>query len=421
MNNWQSIKIGELCKKIGSGATPRGGANIYIENGISLIRSQNIYDEGFNYDGLAFIDEAEAKKLDNVKIQSGDVLFNITGDSIARCCIVPEDVLPARVNQHVAILRSGSKLYNKFLFAYLSNPLIKDHLVSFGSGGTRKAITKGMLQNYEIPLPPYNEQVLIGDTLQLFFDKIELNRKMKQTLEQIAQAIFKHWFIDFEFPNEDGKPYKSSGGEMVDSELGEIPKGWKIVIIKDIADKIQYGYTQSSLQEKIGPKFLRITDIQNGKIDWNKVPYCEINDKEIEKYKIKDGDIFIARTGASTGENVYINDPPESVFASYLVRFQFNEKSIARLVAAYLRTSYYFYFIDGIIGGSAQPNASAQTLASFKIILPPMHLINQFYYTLNPLDKKKISNSNQSQLLSILRDNLLPKLISGKIRLKTDV
>ena len=102
---WETVLLGKHCSKIGSGATPKGGASVYIENGTAFIRSQNVYNLFFAYDGLVFIDDDASRKLNNVTIQKDDILLNITGDSVARTCIVPNEILPARVNQHVAIIR----------------------------------------------------------------------------------------------------------------------------------------------------------------------------------------------------------------------------------------------------------------------------------------------------------------------------
>jgi type I restriction enzyme S subunit len=247
-SDWKIKKLKNLCIKIGSGATPRGGANIYVPSGIALIRSQNVYDGGFNEQGLAFINEDAAEKLKNVEVREHDVLLNITGDSICRASIVPKEILPARVNQHVSILRTNEKLYYRFLFYFLSLNKTKNKLLSYDAGGTRQALTKSMLEEFHVPLPEYEEQVKIGDFFWTITEKIALNRLMNSTLEAIGQALFKCWFVDFEFPNEKGKPYKSNGGEMVETELGEIPKGWRVVEnISELCKLINYGYTQSSV------------------------------------------------------------------------------------------------------------------------------------------------------------------------------
>jgi type I restriction enzyme, S subunit len=114
----KKIRLGDVCLKIGSGATPRGGSEVYLDSGVSLIRSQNIYNEGFKRDGLVFINSRHAEELGNVVVQEGDVLLNITGDSVARSCQVPDQVLPARVNQHVAIIRPDAKLLDPAFLRY---------------------------------------------------------------------------------------------------------------------------------------------------------------------------------------------------------------------------------------------------------------------------------------------------------------
>lgn len=157
---WNIEKLKTLTSKIGSGATPKGGRESYISEGISLVRSMNVYKGYFEYEGLAHITEDQARELDNVTLQENDVLINITGASVARCCILPKDVLPARVNQHVSILRATEKLNP----VYLSNLLITDteQRVLLGIGGaggaTREAITKTELETLDIPVPPLSLQ-----------------------------------------------------------------------------------------------------------------------------------------------------------------------------------------------------------------------------------------------------------------------
>lgn len=154
-NSLSFVKLGEITTKIGSGATPRGGKESYKDSGITLIRSLNIYNFTFEYDGLAFLDEKQAKELSNVELKTQDILLNITGASVARCCMVPSKTLPARVNQHVAIVRVNPKLANPYYVLYcINSPQYKHHLLTLAQGGaTREALTKDTITNFEIPLP----------------------------------------------------------------------------------------------------------------------------------------------------------------------------------------------------------------------------------------------------------------------------
>ena len=153
---WVENKLKSITTKIGSGATPRGGEESYKAEGISLIRSLNVHDLGFKYAKLAFLDDAQADELSNVEVQPRDVLLNITGASVARCAIVPEDVLPARVNQHVSIIRPiADKLDADFLHYLLISKPYKDQLLKTGEegGSTRQAITKAQIQEFSVEYP----------------------------------------------------------------------------------------------------------------------------------------------------------------------------------------------------------------------------------------------------------------------------
>ena len=157
---WKKKKCKNILTKIGSGATPQGGSESYKEEGISLIRSMNVHNGRFESKDLAYIDEKQAQKLDNVNIKENDVLINITGASVARCCIVPSDVIPARVNQHVSVLRCSDMVNSIFLCYQIINDSYQNLLKKIGTSGgaTREAITKKQIEDLEVILPPIELQ-----------------------------------------------------------------------------------------------------------------------------------------------------------------------------------------------------------------------------------------------------------------------
>lgn len=152
-------KLSDITSKIGSGATPKGGNSSYKQTGIALIRSQNIYDDRFKEKGLAFIDEEQAKLLANVTVELNDVLFNITGASVARCYMADAKYLPARVNQHVAIIRATKEVHPKYLHHILISPSYKKSLLDLAGGSlSREAITKSQLEEFKVPVPSLADQ-----------------------------------------------------------------------------------------------------------------------------------------------------------------------------------------------------------------------------------------------------------------------
>ena len=219
---WVSNKLKDITTKIGSGATPRGGKKNYKKSGISLIRSLNVYDDGFEEEKLAFIDEEQAEKLSIVELFEGDVLLNITGASVARCCVVPKDFLPARVNQHVSIIRLAEGVMNEHFLHYLliSKPY-KDKLLGIGEqGATRQAITKSQIQDFKVSYPnEINEQKKLIDILDDYRDlSITLKDRYEAkllSLEELKKSILQ----------------KAFSGELTGGESG-------FMGLKDLQDKI---------------------------------------------------------------------------------------------------------------------------------------------------------------------------------------
>ena len=211
---WEWKELSRISAKIGSGATPKGGQKAYKSEGISLIRSLNVYDDGFRMKGLAFIDDQQASKLSNVVVEKNDVLLNITGASIARCCVVSRDVLPARVNQHVTIIRLTSELLPAFLHLTFVSPSIKSFLLNRGAGGaTRQALTKAMIGHLHVPLPPLDEQKRIVAKLDSLFIRIDTAITHLQETIELSKALF---------------------ASALSEKFRSREKSWKSVILADV-------------------------------------------------------------------------------------------------------------------------------------------------------------------------------------------
>jgi type I restriction enzyme S subunit len=190
-NAWPIVPLKSLTTKIGSGATPRGGKAAYKDVGISLIRSLNVYDDHFDPDNLAFIDTDQAAGLDNVVVEERDILLNITGASVARCCMVPSHLLPARVNQHVMIVRVNPALADPFYVLDTINSVsFKKQLVAYAQGGaTREALTKETVSNLGIPLPPCELLRRYGQFAQPLFQQRETLERQADNLRRTRDLL----------------------------------------------------------------------------------------------------------------------------------------------------------------------------------------------------------------------------------------
>lgn len=190
----ERITLQSITSKIGSGATPRGGEAAYVESGITLIRSMNVYDNEFYPKGLAFIDDEQARKLNNVTVEENDILFNITGASVCRCCIVENKYLPARVNQHVSIIRTNEKAFPKFVQQLLISSKFKTELLELAdNSSTREAITKQQLEDFKIPLPPLSVQQKIVSQIEKIEVKINALEKEIALIPKQKEAILKKY------------------------------------------------------------------------------------------------------------------------------------------------------------------------------------------------------------------------------------
>lgn len=323
MSEWKVFKLRDLTNKIGSGATPRGGSNSYKLNGISLIRSQNVLDFSFSQNGLAFISDEQAESLKNVVVKEGDVLINITGDSVARVCKVPKNILPARVNQHVAIIRATEKItLSEFLLYNLQ--FQKSHLLSISEiGGTRRALTKGMIEDIGVSLPPLPEQKTIVSVLSSLDDKIDLLHRQNETLEKMAETLF-------------SEKLRVNSEKWIEKPLSDL-----------IVTTLGGEWGKESLEGEFIKQVccIRGTDIADLQIGLaTRTPIRFVKEKKLEAISPKDGDLIIEISGGtddqSTGRAIYINEMNRSLFP-YPVIFS----NFCRLIHPKKQEYSYFLYL----------------------------------------------------------------------------
>ncbi len=390
-------RLKDCCTKIGSGATPKGGSSVYIDSGVSLIRSQNVYNLNFSYSGLAHINDEAAKKLNGVVVNKGDVLLNITGDSVARTCVVPDDVLPARVNQHVSIIRPFKDIDSRYLNYYLASPAMQGYLLNIAStGASRNAITKAMIEKLVIPFPDFDSQRRIASILSAYDNLIENNNRRIRLLEQMAENLYKEWFVRFRFP----------GHEKAEFENG-LPRGWCLENLFDVAD-VSYGYafksdmfcTDDSLNAVV-----RIRDIQENHTDTYTSEVCD------DKYLIEENAILVGMDGLFhmclwNGEKAYLNQR--------VVKICSKKKDMCNyMIFMAIRPQIKFW--EQVIAGTTVAHLGDKHLKKIKIAVPTEDLLLKANESIQRIMVEKNQLFKQNQILARQRDLLLPRLMSGKL------
>lgn len=415
MSEWKSLS--SITSKIGSGSTPRGGNSVYSDSGISFIRSQNVLDMDFSTENLAFINDNQAEKLNNVIVEKNDILLNITGDSIARCTVVPEEILPARVNQHVSIIRCKNTEESKYVMYYLQ--YMKKYLLQISKvGGTRNALTKEAIG--KLPIKISDDCNKISKILDNIDQKIHINNQINQELEAMAKTLYDYWFVQFDFPDQNGKPYKSSGGKMVyHPELKrEIPEGWGVETLIDFESKIITGKTPSRAN----------SDNFGGEI-----PFITIGDIR--------GNTFIYSTsesltdlGASVQQNKYL--PEGSLCVSciatvgeigFTTEWSHTNQQINSIVFEDKTHRYYLYFAlknyfenakASAKTGNTFANMNKEDFSGIRIILPSKEIKNNFHEISEPYFAQIKCLQGQNRELTQLRDWLLPMLMNGQVKVE---
>lgn len=301
------------------------------------------------------------------------------------------------------------KMLPRFLYYTVTNQSFTDYLTANAKGAAYPAVDTEIIKRAEVVIPPLPTQRRIAAILSAYDELIENNSRRIKILEEMARMIYQEWFVKFRFPGHEQ-------AKFVESPLGMIPAGWEVGTLKSFCSSMTYGYTTSAKKDCVGPKFLRITDIVPSFIDWDNVPYCEISDKEETKYLLEEGDIVVARTGATVGYAKRLNKKhPKTVFASYLVRLRLSVKLASLYVGILVESDEYKTFIKLNASGAAQPQANAQVLTSISLVMPSIKILQKFNDLIQPLFDQKEILEHKNLNLRQTRDMLLPKLISGEI------
>lgn len=400
---WQPVRLGEHCSKIGSGSTPRGGESVYQGSGVSLIRSQNVYNGRFAMNGLAYLDDKHADQLKGVTVESGDVLLNITGDSVARSCRVPDDVLPARVNQHVAIVRpKPAEFDSRFVGYFFISPFMQDTMLSLaGSGGTRKALTKEMIERFEVPRPPRSVQERIAEVLSAYDDLIENNRRRMTLLEDVAQQLYLEWFVRLRFP----------GHEHTRVTEG-VPEGWERVPTPHAID--------------INPT-TRLSD--ESEHWWVEMADLSVNSMVIQQATRREG-----RSGSKfrNGDTLFARITPclengKTAFVGFMEDGEIGRGSTEFIVLRSKRVTPEFVYclsrtydfrenaIKSMVGSSGRQRVQESCFDKFLFLIPPNTLLGVFTESVRPMFRQIKTLHSQNQKLRAARDLLLPRLMSGEM------
>ncbi|TGG87507.1 restriction endonuclease subunit S [Geotoga petraea] len=417
--DWKIKQIGEIGKVVGGG-TPRTKVEEYWNGDVSWITPKDLsgYSDRFIYKGERSITQVGLENSSAKLLPKGTVLFSSRAP-IGYVAIAGKDM---STNQGFKSIVCNEKVTNNLFIYYLMKQK-KTNIEMIAGGSTFKEVSGKVLKEFKIQIPPLNEQKAIANILSTLDEKIEINNKINKNLEEMAQAIFRRWFVDFEFPNEQGKPYKSSGGEMVESELGLIPKGWKVKTLGDVLLKLEAGNRPKggagNLIEGI-PSIGAENIIGLGQYDYSKEKYVtEEYFNNMKKGIVNSGDVMLYKDGAQLGRKTMFMDGfphKRCCVNSHVFILRTNEIISQLFLYFWLDQKRVTKSIINLNENSAQPGINQSKVKSLKILVPKSEIVKDFDETILKMIKKLFENCNENSKLEKIRDTLLPKLMSGEIR-----
>ena len=394
MEQWKEYKLGDICRKVCSGGTPSSKRSEYYDGDIPWLNTKEI---NFNriYKTEKCITEEGLKNSSAKWIEANSVIVAMYGATAGKSAITK---IPLTTNQACCNLTINSDVADyRYVYYFLCHKFYK--LASLANGGAQQNLNAQIIKDFSINLPSLTEQMRIADVLSSLDDKIEVNRRINENLEQQAQALFKSWFVDFE-------PFEN--GEFVESELGMIPKGWKLKRIYEYVDVIYGAPYKSSLfnDNKEGLPLIRIRDLKTNTPQFH-TPEILPNTEYIEA-----GDIV---AGMDAEFTPYVWQGERGVLNQRCCKFKGKYEGISNYYILFLVKPELEY-VQSYKTGTTVSHLGKSDIDRFVFLTPPLDIVLAFSEIVNPMIKEVVNRAKESCRLAELRETLLPKLMSGELK-----
>jgi type I restriction enzyme S subunit len=405
---WRVVRLGEVVEKPQYGFTAAAQRDPV---GPKMLRITDIQDGNVNWNAVPYC-ECGNDDIPKYLLEAGDILFARTG-SVGKAFLVSSLPEPSIFASYLIRVRvDRTRLDPQFAFLFMQSAAYWSQIASQTHGAVQPNVNATQLRSLLLPLPPLPEQRAIAHVLRTVQRAKEATEGVIAALKELKKSLMQHLFTYGPVPVTEREQV-----DLQESEIGPLPAHWRVVRLGEVVERPQYGYTASANQEKIGPKLLRITDIQDETVYWPTVPFCSIGRKDLEKYLLKRGDILVARIGATTGKTYLVNECPLSVFASYLIRLRTTSDLLPEYLYFFTHTSQYWAKINAVKGGRLKQGINIPVLTALLIPLPPLDEQREIARILQAVDAKIAAEQARRAALEELFKSLLHELMSGRIRL----
>jgi len=418
MSNWKTYTLGKLVKsgggKIHTG--PFGSqlhASDYVQSGIPCIMPANMKENRVDLSGISFISEQDAARLSKYLVKGGDIVYSRRGDVTLKALIKDEEE-GFFCGTGCLLLRPGSEIDPEFLTYYLSTDSIKHWIVKQAVGATMPNLNTGIFSSIPFTAPTKKEQQKLAAVISSINQKIELNNKINAELEAMAKLIYDYWFVQFDFPDANGKPYKSSGGKMAYNKAlkREIPEGWEAVPLDYLVNVITGNVSPKDMDpntpyiglEHIPRKTIVLSEWETAKkVNSDKCVFkkYDILFGKIRPYFHKVGITFV--NGITSTDTIVLRPKKEEFFG---------------LAIQTVFTDIFIETATQTSTGTKMPRANWTVLKNYKVAIPSSQLLNKYQSIIDGVFSRIESSVYQNKKLSTLRDWLLPLLMNGQVTVK---
>lgn len=410
---WKKYRLGEIANPNWGFVDGPFGSNLpasdYTPSGVPVIRGVNLSlgDVRFKDEGFIFVSEKTAKRLERSKCLRGDIIFTKKG-TLGQIGIIPDD---SRFEEYILSSNQMKLTVNPiiadkhFVYYYLASKTSIEKIRRDSEHTGVPKINLTYLKRFPIALPDLHTQHQIATILSSLDDKIELNRQMNQTLEAMAQALFQEWFVDFRFPG--------ATGELVESELGMIPKGWRVGTLGELGvfkNGINYSREESGDTEY---SIINVRDVVDNKfLSKSTLSRIHTDAKKAKPYLLESDDIVVVRS-ASPGETaIMLNNEEGVIYSGFTIRYRLTNK--AHFLYCFFILQNVKNQLDNLSNGTTLKNVNQEILKGYRIVVPSIEIISQFNRVVQSVIEKILSLQQENQSLTQLRDELLPALMQGR-------
>ena len=410
MKHWLEYSLSKLCSNITDGK--HGDCQNEKGSGYYFVSVKDVYDGKIHYVNSRQITKSDFEETHRrTQLEADDILITNSG-TIGRMVLVKKSDLTEKTTfqKSVAIIKPiPEKVVSVFLYYYLLSE--KKRLSEFAGGTTQKNLLLRDLKNFKVRLPDKNSQVAISTILKSLDDKIEINTRMNKVLEEIARALFHRWFVEFEFPDAEGRPYKSSGGKMAESEMGSVPEGWEVGKIGDICYRKRNLVEPISLLEHLPYVGLEHMPQHHMVLDrWGCSEDITSTKIAFTKNDILFGTLrpYFHKVGLS---------PINGICSTDILVVSPIEAEYLSLVLCYLSSDEFVVYANSASEGTRMPRAKWNHMKMYPVVLPSKEIVMLFNVIINSILSQIKRNIKMNHCLKEIQNKLLPKLMNGEIEL----